>query len=145
MTGPEINPPSPPAAQVRDPARLDKWLWHARFLKSRSLATKLCKSGKLRINGTPTDKAHHPLKVGDVLTFPLGPHIRIREVWAIAIRRGPAPEARALYQDLAPPPARAKRGPAPLPDDGARPRGAGRPTKSDRRAIDRLQKGDTQG
>ncbi len=142
MNEPVKNPTPPPA---KDAARLDKWLWHARFLKSRSLATKLCKSGKVRINGTLNDKAHHPIKIGDVLTFPLGPHIRIIEILAIGMRRGPAPEARALYQDLAPPPVRAKRDPSGPPDGGARERGAGRPTKSDRRAIDRLLRGDTQG
>ena len=74
-------------------------------------------------------KAHHTVKPGDVLTFPLGPHIRTVKVLALGERRGPAPEAQALYEDLAPPPAR---GTAHAP--------AGpRPTKADRRAIDRLR------
>ena len=144
MGGPGPGTPAP-SAEGGDAARLDKWLWHARFLKSRSLATKLCKSGKLRINGNLTDKAHQPVKPGDVLTFPLGPHIRIIEIAAIATRRGPAVEARTLYKDIAPPPSPASRGPAPPPGGGARQPGAGRPTKSDRRAIDRLRSGDPQG
>lgn len=139
MKGPDARAPG------HDPARLDKWLWHARFLKSRSLASKLSKSGKVRVNGTPTDKAHHPVKPGDVLTFPLGPHIRVIKIAAIATRRGSAAEARTLYEDLSPPPAGAKRGPPGPPDGGARLPGAGRPTKSDRRAIDRLRRGDAQG
>lgn len=118
------------------PIRLDKWLWHARFLKSRSLATKLCQSGKIRLNGEPTNKAHQSVRPGDVLTFPLGPHIRVVKVLAPGRRRGPAPEARTLYEDLEPPQPqdRAER----LPKPAKREPGAGRPTKTERRAIDRL-------
>jgi ribosome-associated heat shock protein Hsp15 len=118
--------------------RLDKWLWHSRFLKSRSLATKLCQAGKIRVNGEPTTKAHMAIRAGDVLTFPLGPHIRVIKVIALGTRRGPAKEAQTLYEDLDPPS-------KPVPDDAPRPgpvgrreRGSGRPTKTDRRAIDRL-------
>lgn len=109
--------------------RLDKWLWHARFCKSRTLAGKLAAAGKVRIAGQPIFKAHHTVKPGDVLTFPLGPHIRTVRIIALGLRRGPAPEARGLYEDLAPPPVAAPR---------AEPTGP-RPTKADRRAIDRLQ------
>jgi ribosome-associated heat shock protein Hsp15 len=112
--------------------RLDKWLWHARFCKSRTLAAKLAGAGKVRIAGAPVFKAHHAVKPGDVLTFPLGPHIRTVRVLALGERRGPAPEARGLYEDLAPPAAATPR---------AEPVGP-RPTKADRRAIDRLQDGD---
>ncbi|MEA1675369.1 RNA-binding S4 domain-containing protein [Nitrospirillum sp. BR 11163] len=83
--------------------RLDKWLWYARFLKSRSLAAKLCGSGTIRCAGTPITKAHHAVRPGDVLTFPLGNHIRVIKVLALGTRRGPAPEAQALYEDLSPP------------------------------------------
>jgi ribosome-associated heat shock protein Hsp15 len=82
--------------------RLDKWLWYARFYKSRTLATDACSAGCIRVNGTRTDKPHHPLKAGDVLTFPHGSCIRIIRVLAIGARRGPAAEARLLYEDLAP-------------------------------------------
>ena len=84
--------------------RLDKWLWCARFFKTRALAAKACAEGRLRLGGRVIQKAHHAVKPGDVLTFPLGPHIRIIRISALGLRRGPASEARALYEDLAPPP-----------------------------------------
>ncbi len=84
--------------------RLDKWLWHARFARTRSLAAKLVAEARFRINGNPTEKAHHAVRVGDVLTFALGPHIRVIKVLGLGLRRGPAPEARLLYEDLDPPP-----------------------------------------
>jgi len=83
--------------------RLDKWLWYARFCKTRSLAQKLCISGKIRIDGTIVSKAHHLVRPGHVLTFPLGAHIRVVEIAKLGTRRGPAAEARTLYADLAPP------------------------------------------
>jgi ribosome-associated heat shock protein Hsp15 len=109
--------------------RLDKWLWHARFCRTRTLASKLAAAGKIRIAGAVIVKAHHAVKPGDVLTFPLGPHIRTVRILALAQRRGAAPEARTLYEDLAPPSPRAVQPPSSGP----------RPTKADRRAIDRLQ------
>jgi ribosome-associated heat shock protein Hsp15 len=116
--------------------RLDKWLWHARFARTRSLAAKLVAQARFRINGNPTEKAHHAVRPGDVLTFPLGPHIRIIKVLALGARRGPAPEAHLLYEDLDPPKptTSAPKDPAVAPRDD----GAGRPTKRERRAIDRL-------
>jgi ribosome-associated heat shock protein Hsp15 len=83
--------------------RLDKWLWHARFAKSRAVAARLCESGRLRIGGEAISKPHRLVRVGDVLTFPAGRHIRTVRVAALGARRGPAAEAQALYQDLAPP------------------------------------------
>jgi ribosome-associated heat shock protein Hsp15 len=123
---------------MSDTIRIDKWLWFARFLKSRSLATALVASGRLRVNGQPMAKAHYAVKVGDVLTFPLGPHIRVIKVLAPGVRRGPAPEARALYEDLEPPEERQRAAP---PEGGQPPQrdpGAGRPTKRERRALDDL-------
>ena len=116
--------------------RLDKWLWHARFFKSRTLASKLCKSGKVRVNGEPIKKAHVVVQPGDVLTFPLGPHIRLIKILKLGLRRGPAKEALLLYEDLEPP---VHQRPIAVVDAVAkREPGAGRPTKSHRRAIDRL-------
>ena len=92
---------SPDDAQ---PLRLDKWLWYARFFKSRGLASKLLAAGKLRQSGTVVTKAHQKVRIGDVLTFPQGPNVRVVKVVAYGTRRGPAPEARTLYEDLAPPP-----------------------------------------
>ncbi len=120
--------------------RLDKWLWYARFFKSRSLATKFCASGKLRLNEKVVRKAHHGLHVGDVLTFPRGRDIRVVRVVDLGTRRGPAPEAQALYDDLDPPQARKKSDPRPL-RAAERESGSGRPTKRERRATDKL-KGD---
>jgi ribosome-associated heat shock protein Hsp15 len=118
-----------------DGRRLDKWLWFARFCKSRTLASKLCAAGKVRIGGELVHKAHYLVRLGDVLTFPQGPHIRVVRVVQLGVRRGPATEARTLYEDLAPP---VPREPAAL----QREPGAGRPTKAERRAIDRFRGGD---
>ncbi len=117
--------------------RIDKWLWRARFFKSRTLATAFCGSGRLRLNGDLSHKAHATVRPGDVLTFPLGPRIRVVRVIALGTRRGPAPEARSLYEDLAPPDM-ARQAPAEAPPPAAaRDRGSGRPTKAERRALDR--------
>ncbi|MWB77770.1 RNA-binding S4 domain-containing protein [Pseudooceanicola sp. 216_PA32_1] len=111
--------------------RVDKWLWHARFLKSRSLATALVAGGHLRINGTRAAKPAHTVVPGDVLTFPQGDRIRVVRILAVGIRRGPAPEAQALYADL-------DQGEKPAEDlpGIARIEGNSRPTKKDRRKLD---------
>lgn len=119
--------------QDEDRLRLDKWLWYARFFKTRSLAAKACATKRQRINGEVVSKSHATVKPGDVLTFPLGPHIRIIEILALGRRRGPAPEAQALYDDLAPP--------EPAPRKSPTSDGAGRPTKAGRRAIMRFKEG----
>ncbi|MCU0894595.1 MAG: RNA-binding S4 domain-containing protein [Rhodospirillales bacterium] len=80
--------------------RLDKWLWQARFYKSRSLAAKLSEAAAMRINGSPVGKAHHLVREGDVLTFVWNNRIRVVRVLALGSRRGPASEARMLYADL---------------------------------------------
>ena len=80
--------------------RLDKWLWCARFFKSRAMAARYCAETGLRVNGAPVLKPHYAIRPGDVLTFALGSHIRVARVVALACRRGPAPEARGLYDDL---------------------------------------------
>ena len=93
--------PSPAEADAT--LRLDKWLWHARFFKSRSQATAYCAEGRLRLNRRHIDRASAALRVGDVLTFPHGNAIRVVRVLALGVRRGPPPEARALYADLVAP------------------------------------------
>ncbi|HET6161450.1 MAG TPA: RNA-binding S4 domain-containing protein [Dongiaceae bacterium] len=119
--------------------RLDKWLWFARFVKTRSLATRLVTDGRMRINGAPTQKAHYSVKPGDVLTFPLGPHIRVIKVVALGSRRGPASEAQMLYEDFDPPrPASPSQAAATPPFENREP-GAGRPTKRDGRRIAQLK------
>ncbi|SMF78889.1 heat shock protein Hsp15 [Tistlia consotensis] len=119
--------------------RLDKWLFFARFCKSRQLAAALCESGRLRIGGAIVSKPHYKLRVGDVLTFPQGRFIRVVKVEALGRRRGPAEEAKTLYEDLSPPDAQ-----PPLPRQAVaaaphREPGAGRPTKRERRDIERLR------
>jgi ribosome-associated heat shock protein Hsp15 len=119
--------------------RIDKWLWFARFVKSRSLASKLVEDGRMRVNGTPTAKAHYALRIGDVLTFPLGSYIRVVKVVALGTRRGPATEAQGLYDDLDPPAPRAAGERDLVVEPGQRSTGSGRPTKRERREIDHLQ------
>lgn len=114
--------------------RIDKWLWQARFFKSRTLAAKFVASSKLRINSSTISKAHHLVRVGDVLTFPLGPYVRIIEIAALGTRRGPASEAQTLYKDLDPPTPKPKNEkPSKVAE---REPGTGRPTKRERRKMD---------
>ncbi len=119
--------------------RMDKWLYHARFFKSRSLAQRLCGGGRARLNGNRVTKAHVMVRPGDVLTFPKGPHVRVVRVAALGVRRGPAAEAATLYEDLAPPPSAKSKAAPPRPVPARRDPGAGRPTKTERRATDRLK------
>ncbi len=98
MTGPA--PPAPERA-AEDGLRLDKWLWQARFFKTRALAADLAGRRKIRINSVLVAKPHQRVRRGDVLTFPQGHTIRIVRVLALGIRRGPASEAQALYEEIA--------------------------------------------
>ncbi|WP_138469488.1 RNA-binding S4 domain-containing protein [Poseidonocella sp. HB161398] len=82
--------------------RVDKWLWHARFFKTRGLAAEVASSGQLRLNGTHVRKSSQVVKPGDTLSFPQGSRLRVVRIAAIGTRRGPAPEAQALYEDLTP-------------------------------------------
>jgi ribosome-associated heat shock protein Hsp15 len=122
--------------QGGDQLRLDKWLWYARVVKSRTLAAGLVEDGKVRLNRERITKPSHGVRIGDVLTISVGSRVRILEVAAMGTRRGPAPEAQALYVDRSPPPP-APEAPVP-PLSGVRSSGAGRPTKRDRRLTDRL-------
>lgn len=81
--------------------RLDKWLWCARFLKARSGCARLVKGGLVRINRQATDKPHARVRPGDVLTVPLRHDVVVVRVLSLATRRGPAPEARTLYEAVA--------------------------------------------
>ncbi len=89
---------------ARETIRLDKWLFQARFLKSRGLAADLIQDGKIRVNGQPTDKPARAVGAGDVLTFALHGRVRVLRILGLGDRRGPAPEAQGLYEDLAPEP-----------------------------------------
>lgn len=113
--------------------RLDKWLFFARAVKSRTLAQKLIESGAVRVNAERTLATDRQVGAGDVLTMSV--HTRLL-VWRIrdpGTHRGPPTEAQALYEDLSPPPL--PREPAP-PLFGQRAPGTGRPTKKERREID---------
>ncbi|MEI2387254.1 RNA-binding S4 domain-containing protein [Breoghania sp. JC706] len=115
--------------------RIDKWLWYARVTKSRSLAQKLAASGHVRLNKERVTGAAQQVRIGDVLTIALERRVLVLRILALGNRRGPAPEARLLYEDLSPPPApRAETPPSPA----VREAGAGRPTKRDRRQIERF-------
>ncbi|WP_163849426.1 RNA-binding S4 domain-containing protein [Pseudooceanicola aestuarii] len=116
--------------------RIDKWLWQARFFKSRSLSAACVTGGHLRINGQRTVKASHGVGPGDVLTFSQGQVVRVIRVEALGTRRGPAPEAQALYFDLDPPQDKAPADPPPI----ARMEGNARPTKRDRRKLQQIRK-----
>lgn len=88
---------------TRDSLRIDKWLWFARFFKSRAEAARLVTSGQLRLNAVAVTKAKTAVRPGDVLTFPKADHVRVVEITALGGRRGPASEAAGLYRDLDPP------------------------------------------
>lgn len=89
-----------PETEDRDWQRLDKWLWCARFMRQRSDCTALVARGSIRINRQATDKAHARLRIGDVLTVPVHGSVRVVRVVALGLRRGPAAEARTLYEEL---------------------------------------------
>lgn len=118
---------SEPAAKER----LDKWLWHARFFKTRSLAATKVSEGKVRVNQAVVTKRATTVSPGDVLTFAQGDWVRVIQIEAIGTRRGPAPEAQELYTDLSP--ERPKRDVV-LENPGYD--GKGRPTKKVRRQGD---------
>lgn len=116
--------PPPPRATIR----LDKWLFHARFVKSRSLAGDLINKSGVRVNALRVAKPAYAVGQGDVLTFAVAERVRVVRVRGIGERRGPAPEAQALYDDLSPPPP---------PVDLSRPVvvAGGRPDKAARRRF----------
>ncbi len=119
--------------------RLDKWLWHARFFKTRAMATRAIASGRFRLDGEVMSKPHRSASIGQTLTFAQGTSIRVIKVLALSSRRGPASEALLLYDDLAPTQPKQKKTTVNNPDFEARGKGAGRPTKRERRLTDRLK------
>ena len=116
--------------------RIDRWLWFARITKTRTLATQLVTSGKVRVDRQRVIKPSRTIQPGEVITIAVHGRIRVLKVLDPGTRRGPASEAQQLYEDLSPPPPpRSVRGPSPAPA-AYREKGAGRPTKRDRRRID---------
>jgi ribosome-associated heat shock protein Hsp15 len=122
-----------------DRQRIDRWLWHARLVRTRALAAALAASGHVRLNGRRVTAAGRAVRIGDVLTVALPGAVRVLRVISFAGRRGGANEGRGLYADLSPAVAPA----APLPPPPTRPPGAARPTKRERRALERLRRRDT--
>lgn len=129
--------------------RLDKWLWYARVLKTRSLAAALVSRGRVRVNRERTQKPSHIVRPGDVVTASVGRDVRVLKVVLPGTRRGPASEAQTLYEELSP----AK---SVLQQEGAQPgtpesnskvsapggvfeTASGRPSKKERRQIIRLK------
>ena len=91
------------SGEVKETQRLDKWLWHARVIKTRSLAAQLVEQGKFRINREKVLKPAYAVKTGDVITAAIFGRVRVLRIAGFSPRRGPAAEARALYIDLSPP------------------------------------------
>ncbi len=116
--------------------RLDKWLFFARMVKSRSLAQSYILSGNVRVNGNAVRQSSHLVKPGDRLELSFERSSKILVVLASGERRGPYEEARLLYDDQTPPPAPGDRM-TPL-EQAMREPGSGRPTKKERRALDRF-------
>ena len=125
--------------------RLDRWLFFSRVIKSRTLAQKLIESGAVRVNSERTLDSDHKVGAGDVLTMTVSRRLLVWRIVDAGTRRGPAPEAALLYEDLSPPP---------LPRDSLTPLdgplaqrdpGAGRPTKKQRRDTDNLRPDRSEG
>lgn len=114
--------------------RVDSWVWAVRLAKTRSQATAACRAGHVRVNGQ-TAKAAQPVNVGDEVRVRLHGFDRVYRVTGLATKRGSAVEAARHFEDLTPPPPARTERPAPVLRD----RGAGRPTKRERRDIDRLR------
>jgi len=136
------------APAVGETQRIDKWLWFARLIRTRTLASEFVTSGKVRLNRSRVEKPGHPVRVGDVLTVTLSRRVRLLKVTGLGLRRGPSAAALSLYEELTAP------GDPPKPlaqsrlhipslqqcdtGPGRRLPGSGRPTKKERREIDRL-------
>lgn len=131
------------AGDIGGSRRLDKWLWHVRLVRTRSAAAELVTAGHVRVNSERIGKPGYALKPGDVVVVVLRSGTRTLKVVQFSQRRGDAVSAAGLYEDLAPPPPRdrltaveAEAAPSKV---GLRDAGAGRPTKRDRRQLERLR------
>lgn len=123
--------PEPMATQ-----RLDRWLWFARLVKSRTLGAGLVVGGKVRVNKDRIAKPSHLLRAGDIVTVIVHKTVHVVRVIAPGVRRGPAPEARTLYEDLTPPPQRVENGLDPNTRSMLPSR---RPNKRERRDLQRVK------
>ncbi len=121
-----------------DRQRIDKWLWHARVVRTRTAAAALVATGHVRLNGVRVEAPSRPVKPGDMVTIALDRRVRVLKVLSFAPRRGSADMAAGLFEEQNLEPS----GPAaPVSSAPARDPGTGRPTKRDRRMLDGLTKG----
>lgn len=134
----EMTPPPPASRTPSGPVRLDAWLWGVRMYKTRSAATAAVRAGHVRVNGAPV-KAAQSVTVGDTIRLRQPGRERILEVTGLLSKRVGAPEAVRHYIDHSPPPVPREMLAVPV-----RERGAGRPTKRDRRQMDRLRGRDSE-
>lgn len=134
----EMTPPHPASRTPSGPVRLDAWLWGVRMYKTRSAATAAVRAGHVRVNGAPV-KAAQSVTVGDTIRLRQPGRERILEVTGLLSKRVGAPEAVRHYIDHSPPPVPREMMAVPV-----RERGAGRPTKRDRRQMDRLRGRDSE-
>jgi ribosome-associated heat shock protein Hsp15 len=98
---------------VAETLRIDKYLWFARIVKTRSLAQQLAERGRLRLSGRTVDRAHAPVRVGDVLSFAIRGRTRVLRIEALPARRVSPAESRLLYREVSAPEA-----PSPLTNGG---------------------------
>jgi ribosome-associated heat shock protein Hsp15 len=135
-------------ADARTTQRIDKWLWFARLTKTRTLAAELVAGGKVRLNRARVEKPSQTVRIDDVLTVALNRRVRLFKVLDLGVRRGPSATARTLYEELtaeADPLKPLAQSSLQLPSwqengvgPGRRVPGSGRPTKKERREIDRI-------
>lgn len=122
-----------------DRQRIDRWLWHARLVRTRTAAAELAESGRVRLNGRRITASSRPVKIGDVLTVALGGSVKILKVQGLSERRSGAPDAQALYEDLSPPVASHEQEHKATAVVAVRDPGSGRPTKHERRALEKMR------
>jgi ribosome-associated heat shock protein Hsp15 len=119
---------------MADTARVDSWIWAIRLVKTRSLATAACRAGHVKVNGERA-KAAQSVKIGDEIRYRDAGFDKIVLVGAILVKRVSAEVAKASYTDLTPPPPPREE----VPFTPVRDRGAGRPTKRERRDLEKLR------
>ena len=137
--GPHSDDDADGPAAIGAGQRLDKWLWFVRVIKTRTQAAGLVTDGKVRVNRIRVEKPSQTVRPGDVVTVSVRGHIRVLKMISGGQRRGPPPEARLLYEDLTPPPPPGADRNGGATRSGVREPGEGRPTKRDRRLLDRLR------
>ncbi len=125
---------------MADSARVDSWIWAIRLVKTRSLATAACRAGHVKVNGERA-KAAQSVKIGDEIRYRESGFDKIVVVGTILVKRVSAEVARASYTDLTPPPPPREE----VPFTPVRDRGAGRPTKRERRDLEKLRGRDEPG